>query len=261
MNFIKSFIEVFINTYSKNPTLLLETIILIILCVLLKKYYPKFRGFMGEFWVKLELRKLPKEKYIVLNDIMIKDDKGTHQIDHLVLSKFGIFVIEMKNYYGLIKGKDFDNKWCQYLGKNRSYFINPIHQNYGHIKALSKLLKLDDKYFISVICFSNQANVDVKSNHLVTQVYYLKNELLKFEEKIIDKDIKELSNIIILNNIEDKLSRKQHVKDIHTKINRGKELEHNMICPKCGNKLVERNGKYEIFIGCSSYPNCKYIKK
>lgn len=261
MDIIKSFIESIINTYSNNPKLLLETFILIVLNIILKIYYPKIRGFMGEFWVKSELIKLPKDKYVVLNDIMIKDEKGTHQIDHLVLSKYGIFVIEMKNYYGLIKGKEFDNKWCQYLGKNKSYFINPIHQNYGHIKSLANLLSLDDKYFISVICFSNQANIDVKSSSIVTQVNYLKSEILKYKELIIDNDIKELSNIIISNNIEDKVLRKQHVKDIRAKVNNDRELENNMICPKCSNKLVERHGKYGKFIGCSNYPKCRYIKK
>ena len=88
MEIVKSFFEGIINIYSNNSKLLLETIILIALCIILKIYYPKFRGFMGEFWVKLELRKLPKDKYVVLNDIMIKDEKGTHQIDHLIISKF-----------------------------------------------------------------------------------------------------------------------------------------------------------------------------
>ena len=95
---------------------------------------------MREHWTKKPLNKLPKDKYIVFNDIMIKNEKGTHQIDHIVLSNYGIFVIEMKNYYGLIKGKEYDNKWCQYLGKNKNYFLNSIHQNYGHIKTLSELL-------------------------------------------------------------------------------------------------------------------------
>ena len=261
MDVVKSFIEGIVNIYSNNPKLLLYTIILIVLCITLKVYYPNFRGFMGEFWVKLELKKLPKDKYVVLNDIMIKDEKGTHQIDHLVISMFGIFVIEMKNYYGLIKGKEFDNKWCQYLGKNKSYFLNPIHQNYGHIKSLSNLLKLDDKYFISVICFSNQAKIDVKSSSIVTQVDFLDNEILKYNENIVDSDIKELANVIIDNNIEDKKSRKQHVEDIRIKVNNARELENNMICPKCGNELVERNGKYGKFIGCSDFPKCKYIKK
>lgn len=260
MDIVKSFVEAIINTYTNNPKLLLDTIILIILCVLLKVYYPKFRGFMGEFWVKLELGKLPRDKYIVLNNIMIEDDRGTHQIDHLVLSKFGIFVIEMKNYYGLIKGNEFDNKWCQYLGKTKNYFINPLHQNYGHIKSLEDVLKLDEKNFISIICFSNQAKISVKSNSNVTQIGYLKKEILKYKDPIVNDDIKELANVIISNNILDKKRRKDHVINIQVKIS-NKESVNNMICPECGNKLVERNGKYGKFIGCSNYPKCIYIKK
>ena len=122
MEIIKSFIEEIINIYSNNPKLLLETFILITLCVLLKLYYPKFRGFMGEFWVKLELKKLSKKEYIVLNDIMLADENGTHQIDHLVISKYGIFVIEMKNYYGLITGDEYKDSWTQHLGKKK-YFL------------------------------------------------------------------------------------------------------------------------------------------
>ena len=163
----------------------IEGIILTIISILFKIYFPKFKGFMGEFWVKTELGKLPKDKYIVLNDIMIKDENGTHQIDHLVLSTFGIFVIEMKNYHGLIKGKEFDNKWCHYLGHTKYYFMNPIHQNYGHMKSLANLVKLDDKYFISIICFANQAKIAVKSNSIVTQVDYLKKEILKYSDTIM----------------------------------------------------------------------------
>ena len=81
------------------------------------------------------------------------------------------------------------------------------------------------------------------------------------EELLVDNDIKELSNIIISNNIEDKFLRKQHMKDVCIKINNNRDLENNMICPKCGSELVERNSKYGKFIGCSNYPKCKYIKK
>lgn len=126
---------------------------LLILSILADILYPKFRGFMGEFWVKQELKKLPMDKYIVLNDIMVKQNNSTHQIDHLIISQFGIFVIEMKNYYGLILGEEHKDKWIQYLGKKKSYFLNPIHQNYGHVKALEKLLNLDNKYFIPIVCF------------------------------------------------------------------------------------------------------------
>lgn len=85
MEIIKSITDSIINTYLNNPRLLLSTVIIIVLSIISKIYYPKLRGFMGEYWVKIELSKLPKNEYIVLNDIMIKDEKGTHQIDHLVI--------------------------------------------------------------------------------------------------------------------------------------------------------------------------------
>jgi len=32
-------------------------------------------------------------------------------------------------------------------------------------------------------------------------------------------------------------------------------------CPECGKPLVQRRGRFGPFIGCSGYPDCKYIKK
>lgn len=32
------------------------------------------------------------------------------------------------------------------------------------------------------------------------------------------------------------------------------------ICPQCGGIIVERNGKFGKFLGCSNYPICKYTK-
>lgn len=253
--------EGIVSFYMNNPKNLINTIFLIILCILIKIYYPKLRGFMGEFWVKEELRKLPKNKYKVLNNIMISDNRGTHQIDHIVISQFGIFVIEMKNYYGLIKGNDYDNKWCQYLGKKKSYFFNPNHQNYGHIKSLLNIIDLDEDSFISVVCFSNQAKVNVKSRYLITQTDMLCKDILKHDKVIIKCDLKEIEDIILANNITDKKLRKEHIRKIKDNIVLNKSLEDNMICPKCKSKLIERNGKYGKFIGCSNYPKCKYTKK
>ena len=33
------------------------------------------------------------------------------------------------------------------------------------------------------------------------------------------------------------------------------------ICPECGNKLTKRSGRYGDFLGCSSFPKCRYSKK
>ena len=238
-----------------NPT----NIIIFILLILVTAFYKKIRGFMGEFWVKQELKKLPKDKYIILNDIMIKSSKGSHQIDHIIISKYGIFVVEMKNYYGLITGEEHQNKWTQHLGKNKYYFNNPIHQNYGHIKALEELLNLSEDKFISIICISNQAKLKVKAKN-VTQLDFVNDLIKSYNNEIIIEDLSKIKNKIEQNNITDKEIRKSHIKNIKNTVKENNDKEKNMICPKCGAKLVERNGKYGNFIGCSNFPNCKYTK-
>ena len=125
---------------------------------------------------------------------------------------------------------------------------------------MSNLLKLDEKYFISIICFSNQAKLKVNCKDEITHLDFLKSEILKFKDINFNYDINELANIINYNNITDRKARRKHIIDIHTKIKNDNELLNNMICPKCGNQLVERNGKNGTFIGCSKFPKCKYTK-
>ena len=203
-----------IEMIKANPGYFTIGLILLILGILIEIYYPKFRGFMGEFWLKLELKKLPKNKYKLLNDIMIEDEKGTHQIDHIVISKYGIFVIEMKNYYGLIIGNQYKEKWYQYLGKRKYPFHNPMYQNYGHVKALSNALNLNEEVFIPIVCFSNQVKLKVTSNKPVVQVDTINRNILKYTEEIITCNLNELSLKIENMNILDKTKRKEHIKNI-----------------------------------------------
>ena len=235
--------------------------IMLILTAIVELTYPKYRGYMGEFWVRQELKKLPKDKYKVLYNIMLEKNNITHQIDHLIVSKYGIFVIEMKNYYGNIYGDEYKDNWIQYLGKKKFYFRNPIHQNYGHLKTLQEILNIDINKLISIVCFSNQCKLKIKSSSNVVYLDYLVNTIKKYNREIIDDDLDELVYKINALNITNKLVRREHVKNIRAKINDNKEKANNMICPKCGHPLVARNGKYGPFIGCSNYPNCRYINK
>ena len=147
------------------------------------------------------------------------------------------------------------------MSKKKSYFQNPIHQNYGHIKALEKLLNLNSNFFISIVCFSNQAKLNVTVKDNVVHLDYLIKAIKNYRDIIDDFDIDTIYDKIISLNITDKSERKKHVKNIRTKISEDNTKVDNMICPKCGGNLVRRNGKYGEFIGCSNYPKCKFIKK
>ena len=217
-------------------------IFVLILCALGSFFYKKFRGYMGEFWVKLELKKLPKSEYIILNNIVIKTKENTHQIDHIVLSKFGIFVIEMKNYYGLITGSEYSNNWIQYLGKNKYYFYNPIRQNYGHIKALEEVLGLDANIFISIICISNQARLSVQARNVVN-IDYLNDLIKEYKKVVVKEDLMRIKERLEKSNIRNIKIRRHHTKEIKKYISNEQKKINNMICPKCNGKLVERSGK------------------
>ena len=260
MELILNIIKVFwslIKIILSNPILLTMFVLSIILEIL----YPKLRGLAGELRVKLKLNRLSKKEYIILNDIMLSDENGTHQIDHIVISRYGIFVIEMKNYYGLIIGDEYKNSWTQYLGKKKSDFKNPIHQNYGHTKVLEKILSLDNNVFIPIVCFSDQAKLKTNTNSIVIQLENLIKTIKSFYLIQLNIDIKEIANQIQLLNITNKSERKKHIQNIKIKIKEENKKVDNMICPRCGNKLVLRNVKYGTFIGCSNFPKCQYTNK
>ncbi len=90
------------------------------------------------------------------------------------MSTHGIFVIETKNYKGWIYGKEKDRQWTQVIYKRKERFQNPIHQNYGPIKALETLLEDSfDGDFYSFICFSYRATLkDVQVQSPYVKVLY-----------------------------------------------------------------------------------------
>ncbi|MGG1555622.1 nuclease-related domain-containing protein [Paenibacillus ferrarius] len=81
--------------------------VLLVLSFILKS--ATFKGFIGEKSVSYQLNKLDKDKYLILHDITIPSVKGkTTQIDHVVVSPYGIFVLETKNYRARIIEQFYD---------------------------------------------------------------------------------------------------------------------------------------------------------
>src|SRR5438445_9191178 len=72
--------------------------------------------------------------------IILPTSRGSCEIDHLIVSPFGLFVIENKDRSGWIFGEESDRNWTAVHFTNKYAFQNPLHQNYGHVKALQELL-------------------------------------------------------------------------------------------------------------------------
>ena len=103
----------------------------------------KNTGSSGEQIIFLELtKKLHIPENQILRNIYIPTKDGkTSEIDILLVSKKGLFVIECKNYAGHIYGDAKRKNWIQYAGRKKSYFYNPLRQNRTHCENLKKYLK------------------------------------------------------------------------------------------------------------------------
>ncbi|WP_174559906.1 nuclease-related domain-containing protein [Acinetobacter bouvetii] len=125
--------------------------------LLFKIFKPYLKGKVGELAVAVHVKLyLKAPHYILLNDCTLPDEQsGTTQIDHILLSPFGIFVIETKNYTGWIFGGERQKMWTQKIYKNSYKFQNPLHQNYKHMKVLQDVLSdiIEPQYLHSVIVF------------------------------------------------------------------------------------------------------------
>ncbi len=140
-----------LKTVSYLCTFLLFVIFIIFIKFLKSR---RFKGWSGEKATSVGLNlNLDLEIYRIFDDIIIPDAGGSTQIDHVVLSKYGIFVIEVKNYSGWIFGKEKDPQWTQVIYRTKNRFQNPLRQNYRHIEALSDFLKIEETYFYSVVFF------------------------------------------------------------------------------------------------------------
>lgn len=155
------------------------------------------KGDMGEVQVNQVLSELNVQDYHFLSNIIIKKPDGSSsQIDHLIVSKYGVFVIETKNYSGVIIGNENDYKWLQIFNKFKKFrFYNPIIQNNGHIEALKQILpNYIDSIYHSIIVFTGDANID--NLYIKTPVVPIERLLQTIHDKSISiLDENEVSNI------------------------------------------------------------------
>lgn len=240
-------------------SLFLKLILLMIFAKLVQT--ATFKGWVGEFFVKLQLKRLDKDTYKIINDVTVKlDDGKTAQIDHVIVSEYGVFVIETKNYKGWIVGKEDDYYWKQVIYKRKEKLYNPLKQNQVHIDRLKEVLShITDIPFISIVVFTTNADLKVETNKNLIYSLKLVQTIKKYNKKMLDaENAKLIYEDILEKNILDKETKKEHVKKI--KEYKAENKSSLSICPRCNSELKNRKGKNGDFIGCSSYPKCRYTK-
>lgn len=137
--------------------------------------FKNLKGFFGELRVRFYLFFSLAFGYKRLHNVTIGfSDGGSSQIDHIVICKKGIFVIETKNYSGLIKANPNANYWTQNIGRQEYKFYSPIKQNEGHLSALRYLLKSKKYPMHNKVVFVGSAKFSgYKPNNVTTSIKQL----------------------------------------------------------------------------------------
>lgn len=225
-------------------------------------------GESGERTVSSYLEDLPFDDYLVFNDLLIKDGNRTTQIDHIIISRYGVFVLETKNIHGKVYGSENKEFWSQYLpdwgykryGSTQAHELrNPLWQNAGHIKSIRRLVLGNDVPVYGIVVFPSDTLVRVtaeqpilKMREVVPYIKQYQDVVLLYEQ--MDHYKKRLLEV----SSRSESDRKYHLENISRNKDRRNAAVASGRCPQCGSELVLRNGRYGQFLGCSNYPKCKY---
>lgn len=104
------------------------------------------------------ISRFARPDYHLMNHLTLRLTSGTTQVDHILVSRFGVFVIETKDYKGWIFANPRDRQWTQVLYRLKFRFQNPLLQNHLHVGAVRKLLDfLPPDAVRSVVVFTGDA--------------------------------------------------------------------------------------------------------
>lgn len=224
---------------------------------------PSGKGFIGEKKVQIAADIFLSGQHHRIDNVTIPFGNGTTQIDHVIVSEFGVFVIETKNMKGWIFGHEDQPEWTQTLYRKSYKFQNPLRQNHLHVKALQAVLGIPSSSVRSVVVFSGEAKFKTHMPRNVTHIAGLIGYIRSFNSPVLTREECES----ILEKIErvrlsptSETSRK-HVKNLKRRFSAAREG----VCPRCGGSLVVRVSKNgpnpgNKFLGCSAYPKCKYTR-
>lgn len=96
--------------------------------------------------------------YHLMNHLTLEMGDGTTQVDHILVSRFGVFVIETKDFNGWILANAKHPNWTQVMFRAKFKFQNPLFQNHRHLLAVQKILEfLPSEAIKPVVVFTGEA--------------------------------------------------------------------------------------------------------
>jgi len=220
----------------------------------------KLKGWFGEKKSAFKLwYSLNNKVYHRYNNLILPAKNGTTQIDHLVISPYGLFIVETKNKKGWIFGSGDQSNWTQVIFQKKYAFQNPLRQTFRQKKVLIELLEINESEIFTVVYFNGHCTFKTPMPYNVLNSG-LANYIKSFNEIILSqKEVDRINNLLSQIISESKLTAKDHIKSLQNR------HSSNTVCPNCGSDLAVRTSKYKHpseaqFLGCNAFPKCRFTK-
>jgi len=189
--------------------------------------------------------------------LIIPTSRGSTEIDHLIVSPFGLFVVELKDRSGWIFGNEADAHWTAAHFREKFRFQNPLHQNYGHVKALQELLGVGSEVIHSLVVFRGtfEFKTPIPAGvlcHDYSSWIAAKRDIL-LDQAAVDAMVASLE----AHALRGWFAARRHARSVRAR------YSDDTTCPKCDGELVIRTARKgpdqgSRFLGCANYPACKY---
>lgn len=171
----------------------------------------ELKGEKGERFISNRLSTLSNDEYLVVDDLLLKDGDNTHQIDHVVVSKYGVFVIETKNIRGKISGSKYDQCWKQETVGTTRFFYNPLFQNDKHCDVVSNVGHIKAAKVFSIVVFVGKCDLEVQGIDDVIRASELIATIRKHNITLLDEEkMRKVFDRLYSKNILSKKMRSRH---------------------------------------------------
>lgn len=182
----------------------------------------KMAGKWGERVANNKLVHLLKKDEFLLTNLLIPLKNGHKaEIDSVMISRKGIFCIEIKTWVGHIYGNDRDEYWYQeYDDPDREdrQHINPIKQNESHCHIIERILNHHFSIYNIVIFVSpdDVRGVNSKNAYTIRDFAYLLESLPEDKLSIDDINVvcgKLVKFVATLDELEEYSNERENVQD------------------------------------------------
>ncbi|MFL1484877.1 nuclease-related domain-containing protein [Marinobacter sp. LN3S78] len=214
---------------------------LLLLVAVLKS--ARFKGWVGEVIVNLSAHfLLDRKTYHLIRNVTLPTEDGTTQIDHLIVSPYGVFVVETKNMKGWIFGGERQRYWTQKIYRYTQKFQNPLHQNYKHVKTVQDLLGLDNQQVYSLVVFVGDSTFKMQMPPNVTEGGgYLRFIKSYREEVLTPVQVEEVIERVASGRLDASLrTSREHVRHVQDIL---EDKTNAVVCPNSGGEVVRQISK------------------